>query len=257
MLLTCEHYAEAYGVKYNPTKSLCMLFSRQQQQSAPDISLNGRKMTWVTEIKHLGNYLSYNLNEETEIQRKKGDLVDRVNCLLGNMGSAPCDVMKKVFQSDCCHFYGSQAWFFNDKAVNSFHKMWNRCVRRLLRLPWRTHCRFLPSLMDCRNSDEQICTRFLSMLRTMCNNSNGKVKFIANRGVTLSCTLIGENISYIKSKQNNLWSMDLLTSRRRLVFTHLSDEDQCALIAIKELMDCNNIIGEPQKTEFCNYLLTT
>ena len=254
MLHICEQYAAEFSVKYNATKSMCMLFTRSKNQHPPSVTLNGFPMKWVTEIKHLGNYLSHDLNEASEIQHKRCDLIGRVNSLLGNMSGAPIEVMKKVFLSDCCHFYGCEAWIYKDQSIDSFHKMWNRCVRRLLKLPYRTRTKYLPHLIQSKTSDEQICERFVSLLISMLTGPNTRLNFIANRGIHISNTLIGENISYIKNRlDSKLRNCNVFELKKHICFRMYNDNDYCTIQAIKELSNCE-FLNENEKTALITFL---
>lgn len=250
----CETYAVEFGVTYNAKKSMCMLFTRQRASTHPDITLNGQKMDWVDQVKHLGSILSRDLKEDKEIQYKEGDLVGRVNSLLGNLGDAPAGILRQVFLSDCCHFYSATAWQFRDASVQSFHTMWNRCVRRIYRLPYKTHTRFLPHILNARTSDEQICQRFLLMVKRMCSSNNARIRNIANRGLQNCSTIIGENLSYIKCK-SGINKDALMTLGSRLTFHRYSDNDKCTLLAICELAQSRcEIFTNTEQQYFLNYL---
>ena len=67
-------------------------------------------MKWVQSIKHLGNTIACDLNEEPEIGRKLGDFTYRVNALKANFRDVTSTVILKLFNSFCTSFYGSQAW---------------------------------------------------------------------------------------------------------------------------------------------------
>ena len=134
----CEEYAKLYGMTFNPTKTICVLFSRKPQETVP-ISLGGHQLVWCKFAKHLGNYISSDLRDAKEVSMKRSDLIGRVNTVLGNLHGVPRESVMKVFRSKCCHYYGSQAWQLDQNCVKDFATMWNRCVRRLLCLPNRTH----------------------------------------------------------------------------------------------------------------------
>ena len=76
------------------------------------------------------------------------------------------------------------------------------------------------------------------MLKNMCNGLNKRVKFIADRGTALSSTLIGENLSYIRSKMIDALPLEL---------------DNCAIAAINELMEMDSVFVEFERNAFCNY----
>ncbi len=45
-------------------------------------------LQWINMVKQLGNYLDVNMKEETEIRRKKGGLIQRVNNMLVSIGKS-------------------------------------------------------------------------------------------------------------------------------------------------------------------------
>ena len=239
MIHICEQYATDYGVQYNSSKSLCVLFSRQKQSRYPKISLNGAPLAWQNHVKHLGNYLSYNLSEEMEISVKKRDLIGQANTIIANIGDAPVDVLLKIFSSQCGHFYGCQAWSFTDSQTNQYYTMWNRIIRRLLRLPWQTHTRFLPHLIDSPHCISQIFHRFVKMVDTMQTCENYTVNYIVNKCVNSADSIIGGNLRYIEKETNS--------DRKTLLILHktlpmeptkllCSNDDICKVTAIRDLL---------------------
>ncbi len=88
---------------------------------------------------------------------KKSDMLQRVNTVEVSLGKSNDMIISKVFNSQCTHFYGAQAWWFGDKVVKEFKTMWNRCMRRLLPLPYETQDIPSPSLGNtkCQWSDIQ------------------------------------------------------------------------------------------------------
>ncbi len=165
-------------MEYNPTKTVCVLFSRQKIVHKPDIQLFTLK--WVDHVKHLGNHLESNLCEVTEIRMMKSDMIQRVNIVVVSLGKSNVLIISKVFNSQCTHFYGAQAWRFGDKAVKECQTMWNWCIRRLLTLPYDTHVhrRFLPHLIGTPSASGQIFSRFLKMQLKMETSENCSVSFI-------------------------------------------------------------------------------
>ncbi len=129
-------------------------------------------------MKHLGIHLESNLREVTEIRMKKSDMTEMVNTVVLSLGKSNDMIICKVFNSECTHFYGAQAWRFGDKAVKEFQTMWNRCIRRLLTLPYETHRRFLPYLIGTPSASDQIFSRFLKMQLKMETSENYHVSFI-------------------------------------------------------------------------------
>ena len=200
MIHECEKFALEYSVEYNPSKSVSMIFTKQKLLIKPVVALFGKPLSWVTHVKHLGNFISGDLSESKEVQFKRGDLVGRVNTLLANCGDAPDRVLIKLFSTQCSHFYGSTTWNLADKNVKFFHTMWNRCMRRLLVLPNQTHRRFLPHASGIRTSEEKIFTTFVKCMQKMLTSDNAACKFVATYGVGHADSIIGSNLRTIARK---------------------------------------------------------
>ena len=239
MLQVCEKFGQDYGVAYNPVKSVCMLFSRKVMNT-PDIKLADRPLKWVTSTKHLGNYIDCNLSETTEIKHKKGDLVQRVNKMLSALGKSPDRVISEAFKAICAHFYGSQAWNLNDKAVSEFTTMWNRCVRRILHLPYQTHTRYLPDLIESKNAFDQISQRFIKFIQCMEKSDNARVKYLAMASLRNANSVIGGNMTKIGQRLKLNPAMVLREGITMLKSNSLyiyNDQDLINLSLIKELRE--------------------
>ncbi len=179
MISICERFGHEYSMEYNPKKTVCVLFSKKKKKT-PEVRLNGVPLQWVDNVKHLGNYLDSDLKEMTEVRMKRSDLVGRVNNLIVTLGKSKDAIVRKVFNSECAHFYGAQAWSFDDKHVRDFQIMWNRCVRRVLCLPYRTHTRYLPHILGVCNATDEIYSRFINMVNVMQNSKNVRIQYVAN-----------------------------------------------------------------------------
>lgn len=162
MICICESYASSYGVLFNPNKSVCVNFTRLRHSQVPAITPASTTLSWVPYVKHLGNWISFNLDEDKEITQKKGNLIGR-NTLIANLGDAGNNILSRLFSAKCVHFYSAQMWQFANSHTKQFHTTWKRCVNRILHLPHLTHIRFLPYLVDTPNSFNQVASHFISL----------------------------------------------------------------------------------------------
>ena len=243
MLEICGEYGEEFSVDYNPTKTVCMAFSRRKVDVKPNVQLCGITLKWVDNVKHLGNHLEYNLRETKEVTMKKSDLIQRVNTLLVTLGRSTDTIISKVFTSKCAHFYGAQAWNFKDKAIEYFQTAWNRCIRRLFNLPYETHRRYLPSLVGTSSAKHQIYSRFVKLESKMENSKNRRVSFLARLCRDSPRSIIGGNLKTI----GNVLGVEISTIRNgaggllwQAYVSELSDSDQAAIMQIKELKEVLN-----------------
>ena len=233
MLKLCEEFGDKFSVTYNPLKTVCVLFSRRRKLVYPDVHLKGTLLQWKDEVKHLGNYFESSLRETKEVRMKKSDVIQRTNSVVVNLGKSKVEIVRKVFNSQCSHFYGTEAWRFSDSAVKEFQTCWNRCIRRAFHLPCTTHRRFLPQLLESAMALRQIYARFLKLLTKMMGSKNERVSFLARMSVRDSCSVIGSNINVIKKELN---CDNLPEDAQRLL--KCVDYSDCGLISvIKDMCD--------------------
>ena len=109
MINTCEEFGKEFSVIYNPSKTVCVLFSRTKNLVKPIVHLNGKELAWVNDVKHLGNYLECGLREAKKIRVKKSDLIQRTNTVLVSLNGGSIDIIRTLFNSQCAHFYGAEA----------------------------------------------------------------------------------------------------------------------------------------------------
>jgi hypothetical protein len=116
----CEQFGREFDVVYNPNKSMCIAIG-SKLAVMPDITLNGCSLKWFSAVKHLGNVINSDNNDQDDIRLKKSDFIAKTNGVNIHFRCASIDVRKKVFISKCCIFYGAQLWRLHSKHVNDMH----------------------------------------------------------------------------------------------------------------------------------------
>ncbi len=110
---------------------MCITFDRAVDWSRKfneriSITLNGNRLKWVNCVKGIGNYVQYDLSEMEEIRHKRADLIWRVNGILARYQDASTEVKMYLLNAYGCHLYGSQAWCYSEKNVESIVIAWNK-----------------------------------------------------------------------------------------------------------------------------------
>ena len=250
MLNVCEAFAQQYGMQYNPDKSICINFCKKTNVDLKvKLTVAGKILPWSTKVKHLGNILTSNLSEGAEIMHKKGDFIGRINALVSTLNTAPEEVILPLFQAQCCHLYGCQAWNLADSKVQQIFTTWNRGVRRMLKLPWLTHRRFLPHIAGLPSAEVMVYRRFVKMARTMISSTNEIVNFIAAMCIKSKDSIMGQNLEKISCETNIDISQVLSGRPLELAKFDCSIEDHAAIQAIKDLRD--NSISFPESDIHC------
>jgi hypothetical protein len=235
MVDMCEQYGVEYGMQYNVKKTVCTLFTRQRRIQKPQIMLSGKALQWVECVKHLGNFVSHDLSETEEISKKKCDLIGRVNAIVGGLTGVNMKSHLKILQSQCS-FYGAQAWHLRDSSVRSFHSTFNRCIRRIMNLPYATHTRFLPELSGLPHSKDSIANRMMKLYITMWKSSNEHVSFIAKRGRSCAHSIIGSNLRTLSREYSTpIESLPQTKLRSNIC----SQQDLTTVAAVKDIVHGN------------------
>ena len=184
------------------------------------VKLCDKELKWVDSVRHPGTNLNNVMTETIEIRKKKQDLVQRVNYVLSILDNCNDEIITATFQSKCAHLYGCQSWNLQDKSIREFQVMWNRCVRRILKLPNCTHTKLLPFLLDSLSVMEQIQLRFAKIAQTMLKSCNVKVRHLCKFNLFRANTIIGANLIFI-SKNINCDIIELISKTANFIKTRL------------------------------------
>ena len=139
MISVCSEFAEEYIVVL--IRPIC-----------PDIYLylNGEKLECTDTFKHLGNIITTDQKDDSDIQLKCGHfyrsvtgLCCKFKCVLLNN-----DVAERPFPAYCCSVYGSQIWNLSNSIFEYICTAWNKAVRRIFNLLHYTHRYLLPYIVQ-------------------------------------------------------------------------------------------------------------
>ena len=211
---------------HNAVKTQCIHFSKERDPGSYVVYLDGKQLEWVKEVKHLGHFVSFNLSESKELGRAIGDLIYHVNALRANFKGISFDVLKHLFNAHCTSFYGSQSWNLAQPCVRSIYTKFNRGVRILFNLPFRTHRNILPVLLDTVPLELQLARRFMKMFFKMSNSPNPIVKIVTDFLQNDCRSIISKNVSHF----------DTLSAQN----SPPNDQLLCKCFAIKEILGCLN-----------------
>ena len=175
MVLICETFAIEYDIKCNEKKTVAISFGNGVK-TACQLKLNGQPVTWVREVKHLGNIVTSDLTDARDCARKRSIVIGSVNKLLGSHGKIQSNVLCKLFQIYCCSFYGSEVWCSNSYGFNRCVTEWNKTMRRILRIPYRSDRLLLAQLGQQKDIREHLHIKLLRYLTYALNHYNPIVR---------------------------------------------------------------------------------
>ena len=82
---------------------------------------------------------------------------------LANFQSIKKEILSRVFSSQCCHMYGSQAWALDACHIKSFCSTWRKAIRKLLGLPNIARSALVPHLVNAPPIEDQLYQRTAKM----------------------------------------------------------------------------------------------
>ena len=216
MLHVCEDFGREFKVTYNEKKSVCIHFCKKKT-TVPKLILNDVALEWQDNVRHLGMFLCYNLSDDVDILRKRGDFLYCVNNLLANFGSLSSDTLNALFVNYCCSFYGCQTWSLYSNAIDRLSTMYNKCIRRVWRLPHMSHKNVVFSLSGHKPLMDLIVKRCKKLYASMSCVNNHIVNFVVNRAKHDCTSIIGLNWRYVESYVETSYSYEYVDTLRELI----------------------------------------
>lgn len=194
MVHICERFGINWSVKFNEKKSICIYFKNHKlDEMPPVIMMANKRLAWSNQVKHLGNFITNNLSENTDIIHKANDMTFQFNKLMSNFSHANIESLKLLFNQHCTAFYGAETWRLSAIELKLFYTRWNKIVRKLLSLPYTTHTKLLPQLLNTLPIAEQILKRFFSLYRSINSSDNKVIKSIFDIFKNDASSIYGSN----------------------------------------------------------------
>ena len=224
MLTVCIKYGADFEVRFNPAKTVYIWFGSHDCGNT-ELKINGDKIKMKERAKHLGNIITKNLMDTDDIMFKRGTFIQNVNRLISNFGSLQTSVVMKLLNSYCMAWYGSQIWDLSGAHIQKVCTSWNKAVRKIWHLPYRTHCSLLPHLMQTINMNSELVCRYVKLYDNMCKCKNINVNFIAKYAKYNVHGPLGRN--YVQVYLNEGIEMENENARRKIrtkMFNNLVDD---------------------------------
>ena len=143
MLLICEKYAKDHNILFNPVKSNAIIFSKPKalyhKKSDINFEINQNVIPLVSKVKHLGHVLYDNAGGDIDVNYIMETFNKSVNMLLADMGHVPSTILGKLFISYCNSLYGIVLSNVSNKMFDKMCIAWRKAVRKIYRIPWRSH----------------------------------------------------------------------------------------------------------------------
>ena len=194
MIKICEDFATEYDVIFNGSKSQLIKFSANGDGIVQsDVFVCGVKVSPSKEVIHLGNKLFCNPFQDNcdNVVRK---FYKQYNQFIAKFRYLPLDSKCKLFNSYCTSFYGLP--ICNLQKANKLHVAVRKCLRHMLGIPYRSHCKIVYGLMNSLCVDHMCQKRFLCYAKSVLNHHIDSIRFIHNLGILEAKTIFAKNTFY-------------------------------------------------------------
>jgi hypothetical protein len=206
MLAMCETYAVGHALSFNASKTVCMYFpSKRPVHEMPNItsvSLAGESLSFVDRFCYLGIWINPYLDDNMHFSNLVSDFYRKFNACYSKFGFCSRQVLLYLVSSYCTSFYGAACCMIDTVQFNCLAVAWNKCMRRILRVPYRTHVALLPQLTGLSLASVQIKCRMLKFAYQCITSSNPLVACLARHSAISNVHLLGCNLSTVLREVN-------------------------------------------------------
>ena len=207
MLKVCEIFSVDYDIIFNASKSKLMVFNGSATNLSP-IFMNDNCIPISEAEKHLGCYLGKDCNEN-RTNLLICEMFGNLNKLLIDFSKCNVDMKYKLFKCFCMPLYGVSLIKFEGSDIARLYTTWRKCIRRLLNISPRTHCRIIHQIVSDIPIDHQLHKRVLKFV-TMCTK-NYLSRLCVRLAINVSNSIMCHNINYI-CNMHSICKYDLLVS---------------------------------------------
>ena len=226
MLDICNKFAIDNFIIFNSKKTICIKYGEDVRVSE-QVFMNGRLLSWHSEVRHLGNFFNNRLCNSTDSNQKASHFIGQFKKLYSNFGYLQANVLSNLFKSYCCSFYGSFLWLYNSNGLKKCCTQWNKAIRKIFSLPYQSHRWLLGPLIGQYHISNQLIRRDIKCVYRMINCPNAIIRQCILNAYYNANSLIGYKLAYFRSSFGiDIFYCDIMSSMEKSKPNVLLDEQQ-------------------------------
>ena len=270
MLKLCEDYALKHKIIFNASKSQLLYFPSNTARVPKDFMLkmkSGQVIPYTDTCNYLGNTICSH-DENVIIDNAITDMNMRLNNLLSEFSHCDSGTLSTLFRTYCMNIYGCQTWRYNSNYLDKFYTTWRKAVRRVWKIPYRTHNKLVHLINKSCSINTVLEKRSIKFIWTLINSPNQLYNQIVKYSLYNYTTIIGENVRYFMNKYDisrDDWNspINILYNKIDLYSTqHTLLDDICVATSIRELCESRdseytNFFDRNESRKLIDFLCTT
>ncbi len=200
LLDICASFAEEYDVIFNSSKSKLLVYGCGKFP-ANGLQFSGGIISQVANDNHLGNAIGVD-SDTAAIDRSITELYSKTNMIMSHFSHCNVDVRYELFKTFCMPLYGCALWKYTGIDIKRFYTAWRKCVRRILGVPYTTHCNLLSYICNDDDVVTQLSRRFVKFVQTVHKSGNRVSNLCIKVALAGSRSNISDTMSLITSHFN-------------------------------------------------------
>ena len=167
----CETYATERQLLFNPSKSKLMYFNISHENLS--VKLCGKEVLLVPHETYLCNFIGSDIFDRA-ITQSVCAFSRRSNHLIADFSMIDSFSLHKLPSNYCMCLclYGCELWNHNSRYINDIYVAWRKVIRKLFKLPYRTHNYLVCGIVECITVKLDRClTKFVHSMMNNCSFS--------------------------------------------------------------------------------------
>ena len=241
MLNICQLYANEFDVIFNSAKSIHVMYN--VRHDIIPLTLNGSNLQCKEKAVHLGSFIGKD-NHTANIDKAVSELIYQTNILMSKYSFCSTAIRCKLFKNFCSSYYGSPLWKNDFLSLQKLSVTWRKCIRKVMKLDYRTHSRYLPFLMNTCDFHVLMLCRYSSFITSCINAENNCIKLVMKmlpESQSIAANNLRNMLCFVQNDYscvNNLFCSKSVI-KKTIVNTwlnHCNDEDRASASVIQELI---------------------
>ena len=178
----CVSEAKELDIKFNPSKSKCMLFPTSDKRFSlkgapnPVILLDGSPLKFVDEFPYLGHVMTPDLSDAKDIVRARRSLCKQGNMIIHKFRKASGAVKLCLFRSFCLGLFGCELWDnSNANSLREISVMYHNIIKQIVDVPRHSHNHIICHDFRLLTFDKLIASRQLNFLLNLKKSRNNLI----------------------------------------------------------------------------------
>ena len=103
--------------------------------------------------------------------------------------------LHKLHSNYCMSLYGCELWNYNSRYINDIYVAWRKVIRKLFKLPYRTHNYLVCGIVEC--IAVKLDRRLTKFVDSMINSKNSTVRELITQFLTTESSVLERTVGIL------------------------------------------------------------